>query len=162
MIEDCACDHFIHYFYSLFLDVKSPVCAVSGAQYLTTVGWTELRNPIDSDVPFRLFRDEGRTFLQVKEMTWTSFPIESRLYNSFFFFRSLQWLGEPDLRFQMQGRLVLVHLMCRDMAPISRDSLLTVDNEAGKIPIRIPYFRYLLPQHNFLGPLPGKRFQLIL
>lgn len=28
----------------------------------------------------------------------------------------LQWLGEADLRHKMQGRLVLVHLMCRDMA----------------------------------------------
>lgn len=27
-----------------------------------------------------------------------------------------QWLGEPDLRYKMQGRLILVHLMCRDMA----------------------------------------------
>lgn len=42
-----------------------------------------------------------------------------------------QWLGEPDLRYQMQGRLVLVHLMCRDMAPISRESFHAVDNEAG-------------------------------
>lgn len=27
-----------------------------------------------------------------------------------------QWLGEPDLRYKMQGRMILVHLMCRDMA----------------------------------------------
>lgn len=47
--------------------IKHPVCAVSGSQYLTTAGWTELRNTIDSDIPFRLFRDEGRTFLQVKD-----------------------------------------------------------------------------------------------
>lgn len=45
--------------------IKAPICAVSGSQYLTTTGWTELRNTIDLDVPFRLFRDEGRTFLQV-------------------------------------------------------------------------------------------------
>lgn len=67
------------------------MCAVSGAQYLTKMGWSELRNPIDTDVPFRLYRDEGRMFLQ--------------------------WLGEADLRFKMQGRLILVHLMCRDMTP---------------------------------------------
>lgn len=48
-----------------FSGVKAPICAVSGSQYLTTTGWSELRNPIDTDVPFRLFRDEGRTFLQV-------------------------------------------------------------------------------------------------
>lgn len=31
-------------------------------------------------------------------------------------FNFLQWLGESDLRYKMQGRLILVHLMCRDMA----------------------------------------------
>lgn len=41
------------------------MCAISGSQYLTPSGWTELRNVVDLDVPFRLFRDEGRTFLQV-------------------------------------------------------------------------------------------------
>ncbi|XP_055608316.1 uncharacterized protein LOC129755719 [Uranotaenia lowii] len=74
-----------------FPGVKMPMCAVSGSQYLTHTGWAELRNPIDTDVPFRLFRDEGRIYLQ--------------------------WLGEPDLRQRMQGRLILVHLMCRDMSP---------------------------------------------
>ncbi|XP_055533572.1 uncharacterized protein LOC129723399 [Wyeomyia smithii] len=68
-----------------------PMCAVSGSQYLTSVGWAELRNPSDTDVPFRLFRDEGRIYLQ--------------------------WLGETELRQRMQGRLILVHLMCRDMTP---------------------------------------------
>ncbi|XP_050093942.1 uncharacterized protein LOC126576679 [Anopheles aquasalis] len=81
-----------------FPGVKMPMCAVSAAQYLTTKGWAELRNPIDTDVPFRLFRDEGRIYLQ--------------------------WLGEPELRQRMQGRLVLVHLMCRDMTPRLPPSLL--------------------------------------
>lgn len=75
------------------------MCAVSASQFLTQSGWTELRNPVDTDVPFRLFRDEGRTFLQ--------------------------WLGETDLRHRMQGRLILVHLMCRDMAPV-----LTTDDKS--------------------------------
>ncbi|XP_058830263.1 uncharacterized protein LOC131689293 [Topomyia yanbarensis] len=74
-----------------FPGVKMPMCAVSGSQYLTNTGWAELRNPIDTDVPFRLFRDEGRIYLQ--------------------------WLGETELRQRMQGRLILVHLMCRDMTP---------------------------------------------
>lgn len=46
-------------------DIRTPVCAVTGAQYLTKNGWSDLRNPIDTDYPFRMFRDEGRTFLQV-------------------------------------------------------------------------------------------------
>lgn len=45
--------------------IRTPVCAVSGAKFMTEGGWVELRNPVDADVPFRLFRDEGRTFLQV-------------------------------------------------------------------------------------------------
>ncbi|XP_055836730.1 uncharacterized protein LOC129905304 [Episyrphus balteatus] len=72
-----------------FSDIRTPVCAVTGAQYLTNTGWADLRNPIDTDYPFRMFRDEGRTFLQ--------------------------WLGESDLRQKMQGRLIVVHIMCRDM-----------------------------------------------
>lgn len=56
----------VNFFFYLIKGAKSPICAVSGAQYLTISGWSELRNPIDTDVPFRLFRDEGRTFLQVK------------------------------------------------------------------------------------------------
>lgn len=49
--------------------MRTPVCAVTGSQYLTTNGWAELRNPIDTDFPFRVFRDEGRSFLQVCNKT---------------------------------------------------------------------------------------------
>lgn len=45
--------------------IHKPLCAVSSAKFLTDGSWVDLRNPIDTDVPFRLFRDEGRTFLQV-------------------------------------------------------------------------------------------------
>ncbi|XP_037812218.1 uncharacterized protein LOC119603982 isoform X1 [Lucilia sericata] len=90
-----------------FADIRTPVCAVTGAQYLTPNGWSELRNPIDTDYPFRMFRDEGRTFLQ--------------------------WLGEADLRHKMQGRLIVVHLVCRDMtlslnATASNDHLMPPKN----------------------------------
>ncbi|GLV42232.1 shavenoid [Carabus blaptoides fortunei] len=73
-----------------FAGVQTPICAVSGAQFLTESGWIELRSPIDSDVPFRLFRDEGRTFLQ--------------------------WLGDADLRAKMAGRLILIQMLCKDLA----------------------------------------------
>ncbi|GJQ80776.1 hypothetical protein Trydic_g9367 [Trypoxylus dichotomus] len=69
--------------------VARPICAVSGAKFLTQSGWIDLRNPVEIDVPFRLYRDEGRTFLQ--------------------------WEGEPALRNRMNGRLVLVYLKCRDL-----------------------------------------------
>ncbi|KAL0278158.1 UNVERIFIED_CONTAM: hypothetical protein PYX00_000061 [Menopon gallinae] len=69
-------------------DVPRPICVVSGAQFLGRRGWIHLRNNSDTDLPFRLFRDEGRTYLQ--------------------------WLGEGDLRLAMEGRLILVHLLCKD------------------------------------------------
>ncbi|CAG9764282.1 unnamed protein product [Ceutorhynchus assimilis] len=72
-----------------FSDIHKPACKVSGAKFLTDAGWSELRNPMDTDVPFNLFTDEGRTFLQ--------------------------WTGEPDLRTKMSGRMVMVLLMCREL-----------------------------------------------
>ncbi|XP_021182168.3 uncharacterized protein Sha [Helicoverpa armigera] len=73
-----------------FQDVKTPICAVSGAQFLTRKGFLDLRNTLDADVPFNLFRDEGRTFLQ--------------------------WSGENDVRARMTGRVMVVRLLCRDVA----------------------------------------------
>ncbi|KAK9746109.1 hypothetical protein QE152_g6357 [Popillia japonica] len=72
-----------------FAGVATPICAVSGAKFLTESGWVDLRNPLETDVPFRLYRDEGRTFLQ--------------------------WEGESILRNRMSGRMVLVHLKCKDL-----------------------------------------------
>lgn len=45
--------------------MTTPVCGIAGAQQLGRTGWSELRNLSDAEPPFRLFRDEGRTFLQV-------------------------------------------------------------------------------------------------
>lgn len=49
--------------------VTTPVCGITGAQQLGRAGWSELRNLSDTEPPFRLFRDEGRTFLQVR-LNW--------------------------------------------------------------------------------------------
>ncbi|KAJ8717874.1 hypothetical protein PYW07_005804 [Mythimna separata] len=73
-----------------FQNVKTPICAVSGAQFLTRKGFLDLRNTLDADVPFNLFRDEGRTFLQ--------------------------WSGENDVRARMTGRVMVVRLLCRDVS----------------------------------------------
>ncbi|CAH2042373.1 unnamed protein product, partial [Iphiclides podalirius] len=72
-----------------FQNVKTPICAVSGAQFLTRKGFLDLRNTLDADVPFSLFRDEGRTFLQ--------------------------WSGEDEVRTRMAGRVMVVRLLCRDV-----------------------------------------------
>ncbi|XP_072385918.1 uncharacterized protein sha [Diabrotica undecimpunctata] len=66
------------------------LCAVSEAKYMTDDGWVDIRNQIDSDVPFRLFKDEGHSFLQ--------------------------WSGYSEMRKKLSGRLVMVHLMCREVA----------------------------------------------
>ncbi|KAM8711368.1 hypothetical protein ACLKA7_000497 [Drosophila subpalustris] len=89
-----------------FPNIHTPVCAVTGAQYLGSNGWSDLRNPIDTDYPFRMFRDEGRNFLK--------------------------WLGDAELRQKMQGRLIVVHLVCRDMTVelniSQKDTLMTPKN----------------------------------
>ncbi|XP_050294356.1 uncharacterized protein LOC126734690 [Anthonomus grandis grandis] len=80
-----------------FNGIRKPICAVSGAKFLTEDGWTDLRNPVDTDIPFRLYRDEGRTFLE--------------------------WIGEKELHQKISGRLVLVQLMCRELeADLTIDS----------------------------------------
>ncbi|XP_014484125.1 PREDICTED: uncharacterized protein LOC106749315 [Dinoponera quadriceps] len=76
-----------------FEGVTTPVCGIAGAQQLGRAGWSELRNLSDAEPPFRLFRDEGRTFLQ--------------------------WIGEAGLRDAAEGRVVTVKLVCRDASPKS-------------------------------------------
>ncbi|KAL6255132.1 hypothetical protein P5V15_013462 [Pogonomyrmex californicus] len=73
--------------------VTTPVCGIAGAQQLGRAGWSELRNLSDAEPPFRLFRDEGRTFLQ--------------------------WIGEAGLRDAAEGRVVTAKLVCRDASPKS-------------------------------------------
>nr|XP_018918153.1 PREDICTED: uncharacterized protein LOC109044759 [Bemisia tabaci] len=67
----------------------TPMCVVSKALFLTGGGWADLRNRSDTEPPFRLFRDEGRTFLR--------------------------WLGDADLRLSMEGRLIKVDLICKEV-----------------------------------------------
>ncbi|XP_032670365.1 uncharacterized protein LOC116843751 isoform X2 [Odontomachus brunneus] len=76
-----------------FEGVTTPVCGIAGAQQLGRAGWSELRNLSDAEPPFRLFRDEGRTFLQ--------------------------WIGEAGLRDAAEGRVVTAKLVCRDASPKS-------------------------------------------
>nr|CAD7196414.1 unnamed protein product [Timema douglasi] len=47
----------------LITGVTTPICAVSSAQFLARDGWTDLHNNSHSEPPFRLFRDEGKTYL---------------------------------------------------------------------------------------------------
>ncbi|XP_047360087.1 uncharacterized protein LOC124953163 [Vespa velutina] len=74
-----------------FEGVTTPVCGITGARQLGKSGWSELRNLSDAEPPFRLFRDEGKTFLQ--------------------------WIGESGLRDATEGRVVIAKLICRDASP---------------------------------------------
>ncbi|XP_012253115.3 uncharacterized protein LOC105684385 [Athalia rosae] len=74
-----------------FQGVKIPVCGVAGAQQLSRAGWSELRNLSNAEPPLRLFRDEGRTYLQ--------------------------WVGDSGLRDAAEGRVIIVRLVCRDADP---------------------------------------------
>ncbi|XP_041984636.1 uncharacterized protein LOC121737136 [Aricia agestis] len=70
----------------IFTDVEDAICAVTSAQYLSPSGWVTLRDLVDNDVPFGLYRDEGSTYLQ--------------------------WRGSSALHSRLEGRLVAVHVLC--------------------------------------------------
>lgn len=126
--------------------VVSPVCVVSKAHFLTRSGWmaTDNATASEADLPFALARDAGRTHLQVSNWSHEEnvtvqsldrkhsldaavevsyWSVLTELYHCccFFFFKFkslfyLQWLGEPRLRSLMEGRIVLVRLLCKDTA----------------------------------------------
>ncbi|KAJ8717225.1 hypothetical protein PYW08_005624 [Mythimna loreyi] len=75
----------------IFTDVEDAICAVTSAQYLSPSGWVTLRDLIDNDVPFGLYRDEGSTFLQ--------------------------WRGSATLHARLEGRLVATHVLCSSSTP---------------------------------------------
>ncbi|KAK6643722.1 hypothetical protein RUM43_005232 [Polyplax serrata] len=77
----------------------APVCVVSGGQFLGQNGWYDLRNNSETEPPFRIFRDEGRTYLQ--------------------------WFGETSMRAAMEGRIILVHLMCKDASAAEEPKIFT-------------------------------------
>ncbi|XP_056642781.1 uncharacterized protein LOC130449117 [Diorhabda sublineata] len=78
-----------------FNGVRSSICAVSGAKYMSSDGWVDLRNPVGSDIPFKLQKDNGRTFLQ--------------------------WSGNGELRNKLSGKLIIVNLVCRETELESTD-----------------------------------------
>ncbi|CAK1551469.1 unnamed protein product [Leptosia nina] len=75
----------------VFTDVEDAICAVTSAQYLSSSGWVTLRDLLDNDVPFGLYRDEGSTYLQ--------------------------WKGSSALHTRLEGRLVATHVLCSAPPP---------------------------------------------
>ncbi|XP_026490478.2 uncharacterized protein LOC113396658 [Vanessa tameamea] len=75
----------------IFTDIDDAICAVTSAQYLSASGWVTLRDLVDNDVPFGLYRDEGSTYLQ--------------------------WRGSSTLHSRLEGRLVAAHVLCSAQKP---------------------------------------------
>nr|CAD7568034.1 unnamed protein product [Timema californicum] len=103
--------------------VTTPICAVSSAQFLARDGWTDLHNNSHSEPPFRLFRDEGKTYLMEKpppvhptEIRTSISPSSAVDLNTTSALANYapEWLGEDELWLRMEGRIILVKLMCRD------------------------------------------------
>ena len=67
--------------------VIAPVCVVSKSHYLTSSGWIA-SSENSTALPFALARESERTYLQ--------------------------WLGDPRLRSLLEGRIVLIKLLCKD------------------------------------------------
>lgn len=55
---------------AFFAGVKTPICGITGSQKLVKTGWLELRNLSNAEPPFRLLRDDGKTYLQVSILTF--------------------------------------------------------------------------------------------
>lgn len=80
-------------------EIGMPVCAVTRSQYLTTNGWTDLRNSNESGFPFRIYRDEGRSFLQVRFLDFEIYFIQSLF--------SLIFSGWENWTFATEWKVVL-------------------------------------------------------
>ncbi len=68
--------------------LNKSICAVSNSKYMTSGGWAKIKGAANGDVPFRLYHENENTFLQ--------------------------WQGDNDLRKSLEGRLIVVNLLCRN------------------------------------------------
>jgi len=67
----------------------SPICVVSTAEIMTKNGWKDINNITQEfQQPFQLYRESEKTYLQ--------------------------WMGKEILHQSLEGRLVLIHLLCKD------------------------------------------------
>ncbi|XP_070496558.1 uncharacterized protein sha [Chironomus tepperi] len=91
-------------------------CVIIDANYMTTHGWSDMKNSLlTNDIPFRLFNDKNRTFLQ--------------------------WSGDASYRSLLQGRLVILRLACWKDTNINlnsiEDPLKTIRNLSSCISFRV-------------------------
>lgn len=71
------------------LGLVSPICVVSTTEILTYGGWQDIANVTkDFQQPFQLYSENDKTYLQ--------------------------WMGKGSIHKSLEGRLLLIHLLCKD------------------------------------------------
>jgi len=71
------------------LGLISPICVVSTTEVLTLGGWEDMSNLTkEYKQPFQLYNEKDKTYLQ--------------------------WMGKESLQKSLEGRLLLIHLLCKD------------------------------------------------
>jgi len=76
--------------------LTSPICVVSTVDLLTTQGWRDISNfTRDLQQPFQLYRESEQTYLQ--------------------------WMGTAATQRALEGRLLLVNLLCKDTGGTDTD-----------------------------------------
>lgn len=68
--------------------MQYPICAISKAKYLTRGGWLNFKNQSDFEIPFQIHRENGHIMLL--------------------------WLGDLQSRTNIEGRLVLIEMICKE------------------------------------------------
>jgi len=68
--------------------LASPICVVSTVDIMTNTGWEDITNfTKEFQQPFQLYSDSGKTYLQ--------------------------WMGNEVIHQALEGRLLLIHLLCK-------------------------------------------------
>ncbi|XP_050442739.1 uncharacterized protein LOC126846916 [Adelges cooleyi] len=68
--------------------MQYPVCAISRAKFLSRSGWVNFKNQTDFETPFQIHRENGHIMLV--------------------------WSGDLHLRTNVEGRLVLIEMICKE------------------------------------------------
>lgn len=76
--------------------MQYPICAISKATYLTRGGWINFKNQSDFEIPFQIHRENGHIMLL--------------------------WLGDLQSRTNIEGRLVLIEMICKETLSQDYDS----------------------------------------
>ncbi|KAL4091225.1 hypothetical protein QTP88_025948 [Uroleucon formosanum] len=76
--------------------MQYPICAISKAKYLTRGGWVNFKNQSDFEIPFQIHRENGHIMLL--------------------------WLGDLQSRTNIEGRLVLIEMICKETLSQDYDS----------------------------------------